>query len=81
MDFKVIVVMFEFDSHSKQEIILSLFALLGNGEHYTILLYYSPSTLIFLSFNDIDFNGSYCIYQRSQHINEPNGSFCVVLTH
>ena len=26
-------------------------------------------------------DGSYCIYQRFQHINEANGSFCVILTH
>ena len=26
-------------------------------------------------------NGSYCIYQRFQRINEANGSICIVLTH
>ena len=30
---------------------------------------------------DFNINGSYCIYQRYQHINEANGSFCIVLTH
>jgi len=28
----------------------------------------------------LEFNSSYCSYQRVQHINEPKGSFSIVLT-